>query len=195
MIKNRVRELRKAHGMTLEELAEKAGMTHGHLSKIERGNRGLSIPQAEKIAHAMGETVSNVIGAGNGTVPALSGLSEDAEPYVARDSRMPVIIKPGKNIDPWLVKTSVLDRAGVPPGTVVYVDISAETVDKIEALQCVVAQVYDASHALRAVTVLRQFVPPSLLITNSTGANLPSLDLDKGEAYIKGVVIGKWQPM
>ena len=39
---NRVRELRKLHKLTLEELADRVGMTAAHLSDIERGNRRLS---------------------------------------------------------------------------------------------------------------------------------------------------------
>lgn len=39
---NRVRELRKLHGLTLEVLAARVGTTAQHLSDIERGNRRLS---------------------------------------------------------------------------------------------------------------------------------------------------------
>jgi transcriptional regulator with XRE-family HTH domain len=37
MFKNRVREIRKAKGMTLNELAEKTGMTYSACQKIDAG--------------------------------------------------------------------------------------------------------------------------------------------------------------
>ena len=42
---------------------------------------------------------------------------------------------------------------------------------------------------MQPVTLLRQFVPPRLLITNSSVANQPSIDMDKEDAHIVGVVI------
>lgn len=197
MSKNRVREIRQAHGMTLEKLAEVAGLSHTHLSRIENGKRGLTIPMAEKLAKVMKTSVAEIIGA-NSVAAVAMGLAEDAAPYAPAQSEAATPVfraQPGHNIDPWIVKTNVLDRAGIPQGSVVYVDISAEALEHLEPLQCVVAQVYDESDLTRAVTVLRQFVPPSLLITNSSGENHPSLDIDKGEAYIKGVIRGTFRPL
>lgn len=77
---------------------------------------------------------------------------------------------------------------------IVFVDISAPTVEGVQALQCVVAQIY-AGNGDGATTVLRQFVPPGLLITNSSEQNELPLDVEKGEAYIKGVIVGKYEGM
>lgn len=194
MQSNRVKDLRRARGLTLAALADKVGTTHTHISRIENGQRGLSIPMAERIAKAMNTTLAEVIGVNGAATPGaeLRTLQEDASPYLASQFDLPIQPRRGENIDPWLVTTDALDKAGIPKGAVVFVDISAAAVEALKPLQCVVAQVYRADR-LEATTILRQFVPPSLLITNSSGDNDVPRDIDKGEAYVKGVIVGKWQ--
>jgi transcriptional regulator with XRE-family HTH domain len=50
----RVRQLRRARGLTLTQLAASAGLTHGFLSKLERGLAGPSIASLNQIALALG---------------------------------------------------------------------------------------------------------------------------------------------
>jgi transcriptional regulator with XRE-family HTH domain len=50
----RVRELRRARGLTLAQLAGSAGLTHGFLSKLERGLASPSIASLGEIARALG---------------------------------------------------------------------------------------------------------------------------------------------
>jgi transcriptional regulator with XRE-family HTH domain len=192
---NRVREFRKQRGLTIVQLAEKARLSHPYLVRIEGGQRGLSIPVAERLAQALEVPVNEILGlsaSGSGHANGMS-LSEDAEPYVpSADDRVEMKVKRGKTVDPWLIKSNAVDLAGIAANTVVFVDISAEAVESIEALKCVIAQVYDQQDLTKARTVVRQFVPPSLLITNSSGDNDIPLDINRGEAYIKGVIIGGW---
>lgn len=50
---NRIRELRKARRITLEDLADSAGISTTHLSRMETGERGLSLEYAVRIARAL----------------------------------------------------------------------------------------------------------------------------------------------
>lgn len=192
MARNRVKELRIQKGLTVSALADLVGMSHTHISRIENGQRGLSLPVAERIAKAMDTSAWKVMGANSAaSADPRSGFAEDAEPYQPT-SASPLPVRPSRsqNIDPWMVKTNALDRVGIRQGMIVFIDISAEAVENLQPLQCVIAQIYEDTGA---TTVLRQFVPPALLVTNSSGDNSLPLDLDKGDAHIKGVVVGKYE--
>ena len=49
-----VRVLREVKGWTLSELAERAGVSRGHLSRYERGQRGISVSMLRRIVDALG---------------------------------------------------------------------------------------------------------------------------------------------
>jgi transcriptional regulator with XRE-family HTH domain len=53
-IGSRVRELREERGLTITDLANRAGLTRNAVSRIELGHRTPSVDTADKIAHALG---------------------------------------------------------------------------------------------------------------------------------------------
>lgn len=180
--------------MTAQQLADAIGMTQGHVSRIENSKRGLSIPVAKQFAAALEATVQDVMGLDGLDRPRTptmrdGGFSDEAVPYVA-SGRESFMLRKGLNVDPWEIKTDAVNNVGIVPGDIVDVDISADTVEHVKPLKIVIAQIYDTEELTKARTVVRQFIPPSLLITNSAAGNAPILDIDKGEAYIKGVVVG-----
>lgn len=62
MVKNNIRELRKKHGFTQQELADSAGVS---ISSIQGWENGLFEPKRnnlEKVAEALGETYDAVVG-------------------------------------------------------------------------------------------------------------------------------------
>lgn len=58
---NQIRTLRKTRGFTLAELGFRANVTDGHLSHLERGMRRLNHEVAQRIAHALGVTVGDLL--------------------------------------------------------------------------------------------------------------------------------------
>lgn len=52
-IGQRIRKIRKAHGLSQEELAEKIGISTTHMSHIETGNTKLSLPVLVSIASVL----------------------------------------------------------------------------------------------------------------------------------------------
>lgn len=52
-IGQRIRKVRKAHGWSQEELAEKIGISTTHMSHIETGNTKLSLPVLVSLSEAM----------------------------------------------------------------------------------------------------------------------------------------------
>ena len=208
---NRIRELRDKLGMTVDELANEAGLSQGYVSRLEsgrRGKRGLTAATAERLALALKTSPAEVMGipgAGNSAASRITlphQMEEDAEPYDAQhDDLLLAFVKKRKNVSPYIVKSDALDQAGIHKGDIVFLDISSETVSNVQPLDPVLAQLYahtetaqGASLAMNKTrTLLRQFVPPSLLITNTSGDNAPILNIDTEAVAIKGVIIGKHQ--
>lgn len=58
---NKVKQARKRAGMKANELAERAGLTPSHISKVERGLGGVSAGAAKRIAEVLGIPVVDVI--------------------------------------------------------------------------------------------------------------------------------------
>lgn len=48
-----IRDWRKHRGLTLEQLAERVGLTHGAISQLERGETNYTQPTLEAIANAL----------------------------------------------------------------------------------------------------------------------------------------------
>lgn len=61
MYHNRMKEIRKEIGMTLEQLSMKTGISVGYLSHLERGTReNPTICIMDKIAYALGKSLLEV---------------------------------------------------------------------------------------------------------------------------------------
>ena len=58
----RVRELRKAKGLSQEAFADLCGLDRTYISGIERGNRNVSLRNIELIAKALGISISELTG-------------------------------------------------------------------------------------------------------------------------------------
>lgn len=56
-----IRQWRDAEGLTLERLAERVGLTHGTLSRIERGKTAYTQQVLEALADALGTTPASLI--------------------------------------------------------------------------------------------------------------------------------------
>lgn len=93
---NRIREVRDQRGLTLEQLAEKAGFSESYLSRMESGGRNVSLKNLARIAAALGvpdrelvpedeEFVGHVVGvigdiAAGGRIDVNSDHFSEAEP-------------------------------------------------------------------------------------------------------------------
>ena len=56
----RIASLRKMHGLTITELAARACLDRGHVSRIEAGKYAVTLETIETIAQALGMTVDIV---------------------------------------------------------------------------------------------------------------------------------------
>lgn len=61
MAPNRLKELRKLSGMTLEALAEKADLSPSYVKRLEDGSRNLSVKHLQIFARALGVTSRDIV--------------------------------------------------------------------------------------------------------------------------------------
>jgi len=60
-IGNRIREMRKARGLTQENLEQKSGISRNFISLVENNRKGISFSSIEKIAEALGLSSSQLL--------------------------------------------------------------------------------------------------------------------------------------
>jgi transcriptional regulator with XRE-family HTH domain len=112
IISGNLKSLRTQKKLTLQELAEKTGLTKGYLSKVERSQKAPPYSTLTKIAGALGIEVTTI-------------LSKDVQPLkevkicIGRGDKRPIIResdqfagydyeilaegKPGKNMEPFII--------------------------------------------------------------------------------------------
>src|SRR3712207_7903679 len=76
----RVGELRRGGGLTLEGLAERAGVSRAMISKVERGEKNPTLVVAAKVAEGLGVPLSELLGVeerrGDGGVSRGGGMDK-----------------------------------------------------------------------------------------------------------------------
>lgn len=169
------------------------GLDKWDVSRLEVGKTQLKLDVANRIADALGVSLSEVLAIEDGGRTTIlpragSGMAEDLAPYDGGPND-PFMRLVEDNTYPLLVQTDALDLAGIRRGDVVIVDGSAAICERPPPLAAVRVQYHpDPNNPERAVTLLRQYVPPRLVITNSSVRNERSLDIDIDDAQILGVV-------
>lgn len=182
MTSHRIRELRKSRGMTLDDLAEKVGRSRSAMSRIENGETGLNTEMAYAVARALGATVDEVLGLESVSDPMTDdGARYDPPPGDPLSS----FVGPTRFL--FRAATDLLNLAGVHIGDVLAVDERPEACKHPKPLQIVLVQFHPQGNG-HTVLLLRQFVPPRLVITNASAGNLRSIDLGADQATVVGVV-------
>jgi hypothetical protein len=99
-----------------------------------------------------------------------TGLADEAETY---DPPHGSILSRAPHIAYFRSRSSALDRhpLQIRNGDIVAVDIGTGALERIKSGDAVVVQLYLKPECMAALTVLRQFIEPGLLITNSSETN------------------------
>jgi transcriptional regulator with XRE-family HTH domain len=91
----RVRELRRGRGLTLEDLAERSGVSRAMISKVERGEKNPTLVVAARLAEGLGVTLSQ-----------LAGMEERREVVVVPRERRMVMRDPQTGFERQLLSPS-----------------------------------------------------------------------------------------
>lgn len=179
-MENRIRELREAAGLSLAELADACGSTPSTVAKLESGRMRLTIERVEQLAAALERDPLELLARPVHALPAadVSLWAGEPPPELAGAAAR------GQTL--WRVESRWLDQLGLLPGDIVSAAGPGGAGAPVLATGAVlVAELRDADG--RPVTVLRQFVAPSLLISNSLSANTV-LNMRAVPARILGLV-------
>ena len=192
MVTHRIRDLRERRGLSQERLGALIGRSKSVISRIEDGTTQLDITVATKIAAALDVSLAEVLAIETNGGPRLApgGFADDLVPYVAGPDD-PLARLAGPNQCQYTVATDAVAGAGVAKGDIVVMDESAAACARVKPLQVVRVLYHPPDNPEQALELLRQFVPPSKLITNSASEDAPTLDTRQDDAHIVGVVVSQ----
>lgn len=186
MAGNRIRELRKARGLSGARLGEMIGRTKHQISRLENGETKLDLATANAVATALGVGLEEVLGIVIGRNGATPGFSDNAVPYDAKPDDALARLK-GEHRYLYTIDSDALEGIGIKRGDAVVVDDSDAAVKGVRPLQGVLVNYHPKSSNGRSILLPRQFVPPALVITNGS-SNLPSITLGE-DAHIFAVIV------
>jgi transcriptional regulator with XRE-family HTH domain len=176
-MENRIKELREQKGWSMRELAARVNATASTINKLEKGRTALNIHWMKRLGDAFNVQPEQLLGKGE--------FSDEATPYTPGPAEVAAFSLTDTQFL-YEAKTEALSQIGVVPGDILVADASPEEMAKLSSEDVVIAQVYDG---MKAVTILRQYIAPSLLITNSSSQNAASINLRTDDAAIKAVVV------
>lgn len=187
---NRIDELRGS--VSYQKLAELINVAEGintnasTISKLAKGEMQLTQKWIMRLAKALDVEPSALLGTPK--TEKISGFQEDAVPHLPADNS-PLRGLMGVNRELWKVRSNALDELGIKPGDLILVVVSEQAVHGVQTGDPVVVQVYSDQELTSGVTLLRQFIEPDLLITNSREHNAMPLNRHKHNAHIKGRIL------
>jgi len=180
---NRIREFRQARKLTTYQLAELVGTTQATIHRLETGKRKLTVDWMKRIATALGVKPEDLIAP---TIVQQAG--DDVMPYQPDDEVVRHALK-GSNRQLWKVVEPSLDYLNINPGDVIVTDASRTKLADLSSGDMVVLQVYDVRDMTHPRTLLRQYIAPSLFITNSSKTNDKPIDAKRCDVTILGVIL------
>jgi transcriptional regulator with XRE-family HTH domain len=182
MMKNRLKQLRLEKGLTLTDLAGLTGISESHLSRVEAGARGLRLSKLQLVARHLGVKPADLVG------EEQVSLIPDLAPYTPpKGSAMEKAFEPSTQ-KIYKVLTGVLSELGITAGDPIVADESQKALKSLTSEQIVVVKVKPGKDQ-EEILMLRQYVRPNLLITNSVEENSLPLHIVKSSARIVGIVL------
>lgn len=174
-----IKALRQGRGWTMRELAERLDTTSSTVNKLEKGVTRLNVEWIKRLSEAFDVLPEAIVEFSLTSPPLYSG---DAEVY----DELPEELKLKETQTPYIVTSDVLDQIGIYPGMILIVDDSPRRVKNVSSGDIVIAKRNDSP---RAPAMLRQFIAPKQLITNSSEHTGHVINLSHDDVAITGVVI------
>lgn len=186
-----IRRFRALKGWSLEQLAEKAGLSRSYLNELELGRKTMNARRQEQIARALGVRPIDLMEGGPHT--EVDGFAEshlanwlppEPDPTAAAPAMAEILrtLAPRTRVPATMMMTTSLHSFGLLAGDLVILDISRRT--DPESGQLVVLNLIDEERAT-GTTVVRRHLPPVYLDADGQ----PEL-IESARGSVRGVVVG-----
>ncbi len=180
---NRIRELRLRRGYSLADLGQILGVPRQTVSRLERGEIQLTEVWMRRFARALKVDLFEILD------DTPDEYSRDVTFYTPEAGSALEIAIAGEARALFKVHSRALDNLDILPGDIALGDMSSKAIRNVKTGDIVVAEVPALSKNEDAKMVLRQFVEPRLLITNSSHHNARSVDIGTDNITLKAVII------
>jgi transcriptional regulator with XRE-family HTH domain len=198
LMRQRIKELREKRGWSMRELAARANTTSSTINKLEKGLTRLNTDWLTRLAAALEVEPQELITPSDREPPPIQQddveLYEGGLPYGLlnifddRDKEKDAEYLKSRfaKQSRYMVKSSVLDQIGITTNSIIISDASPEEINRIKTGNIVIAELRENG---RKVTILRQFLAPSILVANSSMPLPPVINMRLQDATIKAVVV------
>ena len=182
MAYNRIKQLRLERGMSLKELAEQIGVTDSQLSRAENGKRGLQAKKLENLARFFKVPVGEFMSLEN------SATLADVAPYTPPKGSVLEKAFTSTTQKMFKVLTNGMSELAITEGDPIIVETKPIARTDLKMGEIIIAEVSDHRAGV-SVLVLRQYIEPNLLVTNSCDDNAMPIHIVKTRAKIIGRVL------
>ena len=157
------------------------------ISKIERGEQAITVEQMLAFSRIFNVDPSVFAQCEPETQPA-ARFAEEAEPFAPPPDSFEAQLALKETQSWYRIVDSRLEEIGLMSGDAVIIDIGKAAMSGVVIGDVVIANLYSAD-GKSAETIVRQWIPPHLLITNSRNRNLPPLNIERDNVSLLGVVV------
>ena len=182
-MKNRIKELRDKRGWTMRDLAARLNTTSSTINKLEKGLTRLNVQWMKRLSEVFGVHPDQIV---EFSLAIQEEKPDDASLYEGKIEELKVM----ETQLLYIVKKVALDQRGIEPGMILIVETSSERVEKMHSGDIVIAE---HSGDMGITTLLRQFVSPNVLITNSSEYRPSIISTKQKDVAIRGIAVGGYR--
>ena len=186
MVTNRIKELREAHEppLTAADLAQEVDTSQAQISRLENGKRELTEDWMRRIAKALDVEPADLL-----ETATFVNLDNEVEPYIGTISDAVASAIRASDLTVLRVTGKHLENLGISKGYEAVFNTSQAMIGSMKTGDIALVKVTRLSDG-RSAKIIRQFVSPSILITNRRGRNVTiNMSEPRFQIQILGVLV------
>lgn len=185
-MRTRLKYWRELRGLTEAQIAREIGTSQPNYHRIETGQQKLTVELMRKLAAALGVSPLDLL-----PVAVTAALENDVEPAsISGDATTNKALEL-QGVSAYKVLLPTLDKIGIAVGSQLVASSTAAAISNVSTGAAVIASALDKTLATNdPKLLLRMFVAPTLLITNSTSRNVV-IDMNSDEIDVRIVAVAQ----